>query len=113
MWWRIIPQMRDIAPHIRKQNLPPKNVGNVDSAVLFCLSRQKLARANPVAVGNFKRLRAAGAARSDPGRCTLTLDEVDSVIAYLQARIIGRGKITREECLSYYEDQPDTCEDYK
>jgi hypothetical protein len=44
---------------------------------------------------------------------TLTLDEIDSLIAYLQARIIGRGKITREECLSYYEDQPDTCEDYK
>jgi len=44
---------------------------------------------------------------------TLTLDEIDAVIAYLQARIIGRGKITRDECLSYYEDQPDTCEDYK
>jgi mono/diheme cytochrome c family protein len=44
---------------------------------------------------------------------TLTLDEIGAVIAYLQARIIGRGKITREECLSYYEDQPDTCEDYK
>jgi mono/diheme cytochrome c family protein len=44
---------------------------------------------------------------------TLTLDEIDAVIAYLQARIIGRGKITREECLSYYDDQPDTCEDYK
>jgi hypothetical protein len=43
---------------------------------------------------------------------TLTLDEIDLVIAYLQARVIGRGKITREECLSYYEDQPDTCEDY-
>jgi hypothetical protein len=27
--------MRDIAPHIRKQNLPPKNVGNVDSVVLY------------------------------------------------------------------------------
>lgn len=44
---------------------------------------------------------------------TLTLDEIDLVIAYLQARIIGRGKISREECLSYYDDQPDTCEDYK
>jgi mono/diheme cytochrome c family protein len=44
---------------------------------------------------------------------TLTLEEIDAVIAYLQGRIIGRGKITREECLSYYEDQPDTCEDYK
>jgi mono/diheme cytochrome c family protein len=43
----------------------------------------------------------------------LMLDEIDLVIAYLQARVIGRGKITREECLSYYEDQPDTCEDYK
>jgi hypothetical protein len=48
-----------------------------------------------------------------PTARTLTLDEIDAVIAYLQARIIGRGKITREECLSYYEDQPDTCEDYK
>src|SRR5262252_6961519 len=44
---------------------------------------------------------------------TLTADEIDLVIAYLQARIIGRGKITREECLSYYDDQPETCEDYK
>jgi mono/diheme cytochrome c family protein len=44
---------------------------------------------------------------------TLTADEIDLVIAYLQARIIGRGKITREECLSYYDDQPDACEDYK
>jgi len=41
---------------------------------------------------------------------TLTPDEIDLVTAYLQARIIGRGKITREECLSYYDDQPDTCE---
>ena len=44
---------------------------------------------------------------------TLTLGEIDAVITYLQARIIGRGKITREECLSYYEEQPDACEDYK
>jgi hypothetical protein len=39
---RIISQMRDIAPHTGNQNLPPKNAGNADSAVLFCLSRQKL-----------------------------------------------------------------------
>jgi hypothetical protein len=44
---------------------------------------------------------------------TLTADEIDVEVAYLQARIIGRGKITREECLSYYDDQPETCEDYK
>jgi mono/diheme cytochrome c family protein len=48
-----------------------------------------------------------------PTSSTLTLDEIDLVIAYLQARIIGRGKITREECLFYYEDQPETCDDYK
>jgi mono/diheme cytochrome c family protein len=43
----------------------------------------------------------------------LTLDEIDNVIAYLQARIIGRGKITREECLAYYDGQGGECEDYK
>jgi mono/diheme cytochrome c family protein len=43
----------------------------------------------------------------------LALDEIDLIIAYLQGRIIGRGKITRQECLAYYDDQPDTCEDYK
>jgi hypothetical protein len=34
--------MRDIATPIGKQNLPPKNAGNADSAALFCLSRQQL-----------------------------------------------------------------------
>jgi hypothetical protein len=48
-----------------------------------------------------------------PSSRTLTADEMDAVIAYLQARIIGRGQITREECLAYYDDQPDACEDYK
>jgi mono/diheme cytochrome c family protein len=43
----------------------------------------------------------------------LSPDEIDAVIAYLQARIIGRGQITRAECLTYYEDQADMCEDYK
>ena len=42
----------------------------------------------------------------------LTSDEIDAVIAYLQARIIGRGRITREECLAYYDNQADFCEDY-
>jgi hypothetical protein len=42
MWWRIIPQMRDIAPPTGKQKMLPKNAGNADSAALFCLSRQKL-----------------------------------------------------------------------
>jgi hypothetical protein len=47
VWRRIIAQMRDIASRTGKQNLPPKNARNADSAVLFCLSRQKLARADP------------------------------------------------------------------
>jgi hypothetical protein len=44
---------------------------------------------------------------------SLTLDEIDDVIAYLQARIIGHGKITLEECLAYHDGESDTCEDYK
>jgi hypothetical protein len=49
----------------------------------------------------------------EPSSRKLTADEIDAVIAYLQARIIGRGRITRQECLAYYEDQQDSCEDYK
>ena len=37
----------------------------------------------------------------------------DDVIAYLQARIIGHGKITLEECLAYHEGESEACEDYK
>lgn len=46
-----------------------------------------------------------------PNGTTLTPDEIDSVIAYLQARIIGRGRVTKQECLSYYSDRPDECDD--
>src|SRR5437016_3076844 len=48
-----------------------------------------------------------------PAGTTLTPDQIDAVIAYLQARIIGRGRITKEECLAYYADRPDECEDIK
>jgi hypothetical protein len=48
----------------------------------------------------------------EPSSRKLTADEIDIVIAYLQARIIGRGRITRLECLAYYEDQSDACQDY-
>ena len=34
---------------------------------------------------------------------TLSLDEIDALVAYLQARIVGHGKVTRAECLSYFE----------
>ncbi len=45
---------------------------------------------------------------------TLTSDEIDAVVMYLQARIVGKGRtITKQECLFYYADQPDWCDDYK
>jgi len=59
---------------------------------------------------------ALGAPPSDlyPAPRTLTPDEIDAVIIYLQARIIGKGRtITKQECLYYYADQPDWCDDYK
>ena len=40
-------------------------------------------------------------------------EQIDAVAAYLQARIIGRGRITRAECLAYYDNDEDQCEDYK
>ena len=46
-----------------------------------------------------------------PAGVTLTPSEIDAVIVYLQARIIGRGRITKQECLAYYEDRPDECDD--
>jgi mono/diheme cytochrome c family protein len=42
----------------------------------------------------------------------LGLDEIDALVAYLQARIVGHGKVTRAECLSYFESDAD-CEDFK
>jgi mono/diheme cytochrome c family protein len=44
---------------------------------------------------------------------TLAPEQIDAVVAYLQARIVGRGRITRAECLAYYDGQEDMCEDYK
>jgi Cytochrome c len=46
-----------------------------------------------------------------PNSTTLTPDQIDAVIAYLQARIIGKGRVTKEECLAYYADRPDECAD--
>jgi hypothetical protein len=43
----------------------------------------------------------------------LTPDQIDTVIAYLQARIVGHGQITKSECLAYYDNNADQCEDYK
>jgi mono/diheme cytochrome c family protein len=46
-----------------------------------------------------------------PNGQKLTPDQIDTVIAYLQARIIGKGRVTKGECLAYYEDRPDECDD--
>jgi mono/diheme cytochrome c family protein len=48
-----------------------------------------------------------------PAPRTLTSDEIDAVVAYLQARIVGHGRITRTECLAYYDNQEDMCVDYR
>jgi mono/diheme cytochrome c family protein len=48
-----------------------------------------------------------------PASRTLTPDEIESVVVYSQARIVGHGRITKAECLAYYDDQPDWCEEYK
>jgi hypothetical protein len=48
-----------------------------------------------------------------PAPRTLTPVEIDAVVAYLQARIVGKGRITRAECLAYCDDQQVWCEEYK
>jgi mono/diheme cytochrome c family protein len=55
----------------------------------------------------------SGGAGEYPAPRTLTSDQIDAVIAYLQARIVGRGRITKAECLAYYDDRPDSCEEFK
>jgi len=42
----------------------------------------------------------------------LSAEEIDNVVAYLQVRIVGKGKVTKQECLLYYTDKPDWCDDY-
>ena len=43
---------------------------------------------------------------------TLSLEEIDGLVTYSQARIVGHGKVTRQECLFYYEDSAD-CDEFK
>jgi mono/diheme cytochrome c family protein len=43
---------------------------------------------------------------------TLTPEQIDSVITYLQAHVLGRRQITHEDCLYYYYDAPSSwCDD--
>ena len=48
-----------------------------------------------------------------PAPRTLTSDQIDTIIAYLQARIVGHGRITKAECLAYYDNREDMCEEFK
>jgi mono/diheme cytochrome c family protein len=49
-----------------------------------------------------------------PAPRTLTPAQIDSVITYLQARVLGQRKITHEDCLYYYYDAPSSwCGDNK
>jgi hypothetical protein len=60
--------------------------------------------------------RPLGDAPSDlyPAPRKLNPEEIDAVIAYLRARIIGRGEISRAECVAYYEGyESELCQDYK
>ena len=61
----------------------------------------------------YGRPLSSAPANLEPSTRKLTADEIDAVIAYPQARVIGRGRITRQECLAYYDDQPDSCEDFR
>jgi mono/diheme cytochrome c family protein len=55
---------------------------------------------------------AGGGGELYPAPAKLSPEQIDDVVAYLQARIIGKGKITKQECLLYYTDKPDWCDDY-
>jgi mono/diheme cytochrome c family protein len=49
-----------------------------------------------------------------PAPSKLSPAQIDTLIAYLQARVIGRGRITRDECLLYYSDAlSSSCDDLK
>jgi mono/diheme cytochrome c family protein len=49
-----------------------------------------------------------------PASSKLSPAQIDTLIAYLQARVIGRGRITRDECLFYYYDAlSSSCDDLK
>jgi mono/diheme cytochrome c family protein len=43
-----------------------------------------------------------------PSARDLSSDELDAVVAYLRARVIGRGAPTRADCLFYYGDLADS-----
>ncbi len=63
--------------------------------------------------GCYGRPLGAAPDNLQPTPRTLSADEIDILVTYLQDRIIGRGRITREECVFYFSDQKDQCDDLK
>jgi hypothetical protein len=55
---------------------------------------------------------SGGAGALYPTPRNLSSEEIDNVVAYLQARIVGHGRITKQECLYYYDNDESWCEDY-
>ncbi len=50
--------------------------------------------------------------QTPPGSATSLIPrEVDALVDYLEAKVIGRGEITREECVEYFGETP-TCNEY-
>jgi hypothetical protein len=49
-----------------------------------------------------------------PPPARLTANEIDALATYLLARVIGRGPITKAECLAYYDEaQQSSCDNFK
>jgi mono/diheme cytochrome c family protein len=43
-----------------------------------------------------------------PGARDLSTEELDAIVVYLRARVMGRRAVTREECVFYYGDLADS-----
>jgi mono/diheme cytochrome c family protein len=47
-----------------------------------------------------------------PAPRNLSAEQIDAVVAYLRARIIGRGEVSPQECADYYAERASTfCDD--
>lgn len=53
-----------------------------------------------------------GGDRPPPGTPNLIQREIDAVADYVIAKIAGRGPITREECVEYFEADVSRCQDF-
>ena len=35
----------------------------------------------------------------------LSVEEIDSLVAYLEANVVGKRRVTKADCVAYYEDE--------